>query len=80
MIGRGGVGVINIQCSNRNGHVVTSLCVDNNDELMIISKNGITIRTPVQGINIIGRNTQGVRMMKLEQGDEVVSATKIAGE
>jgi len=80
LIGRGGVGVINIQCSNRNGHVVTSLCVDNNDELMIISKNGITIRTPVQGINIIGRNTQGVRMMKLEQGDEVVSATKIAGE
>ncbi len=80
LIGRGGVGVINIQCSERNGHVVTSLCADNNDELMIISKNGITIRTPVQGINVIGRNTQGVRMMKLEDGDEVVSATKIAQE
>ncbi|MEK6886898.1 MAG: DNA gyrase subunit A [Nanoarchaeota archaeon] len=80
LIGRGGVGVINIQCSDRNGHVVTSLCVDNNDELMIISKNGITIRTPVQGINVIGRNTQGVRMMKLDDNDEVVSATKIAQE
>ena len=80
LIGRGGVGVINIQCSDRNGTVVTSLCVDNNDELMIISKNGITIRTPVQGINVIGRNTQGVKVMKLEDGDEVVSATKVAQE
>ena len=80
LISRGGIGVINIQCSDRNGKVVTSLCVDNNDELMIISKNGITIRTPAQGINIIGRNTQGVKIMKLEDGDEVVSATKIAQE
>ncbi len=80
LIGRGGVGVINIQCSDRNGSVVTSLCVDNNDELMIMSRNGITIRTPAQGISVIGRNTQGVKMMKLEEGDEVVSATKIAPE
>ncbi len=80
LIGRGGVGVINIQCSERNGTVVTSLCVDNNDELMIISKNGIAIRTPVQGINVIGRNTQGVRVMRLDEGDRVVSATKVATE
>ncbi len=80
LISRGGVGVINIQCSERNGHVVTSLCVDNNDELMIMSKNGITIRTPAQGISVIGRNTQGVRIMKLEDGDCVVSATKIIQE
>lgn len=77
LIGRGGVGVINIQCTDRNGTVVTSLCVDNNDELMIMSKNGIAIRTPVQGISVIGRNTQGVRIMKLEDADRVVSATKV---
>jgi len=80
LIGRGGVGVINIQCSDRNGGVVTSLSVSDNDELMIMSKDGITIRTPAQGINVIGRNTQGVRVMKLEEGDRVVSATKIAPE
>jgi DNA gyrase subunit A len=80
LIGRGGVGVINIQCSDRNGGVVTSLCVDKNDELMIISKNGITIRTPAEGINVIGRNTQGVRIMRLEDGDRVISATKVAAD
>lgn len=80
LIGRGGVGVINIQCTDRNGKVVTSLCVDNNDELMIMTKNGITIRTPAEGISVIGRNTQGVRIMKLEDGDSVVSSTKVASE
>lgn len=80
LISRGGVGVINIQCSERNGGVVTSMCVGNDDELMIMSKNGITIRTPAQGISVIGRNTQGVRVMKLEEGDSVVSATKIVSE
>lgn len=77
LINRGGIGVINIQCSDRNGKVVTSTCVDNNDELMIMSKNGITIRTPAQGISVIGRNTQGVRVMKLDEDDKVVSATKV---
>ncbi|MBI2138703.1 hypothetical protein HYU13_03885, partial [Candidatus Woesearchaeota archaeon] len=67
-------------CSERNGKVVAIRAVEDSDELMFISKNGITIRTPASGISIIGRNTQGMRMMRLEEGDKVVAAAKIAGE
>ncbi|MBI2575748.1 DNA gyrase subunit A [Candidatus Woesearchaeota archaeon] len=80
LITRGGVGVINILCSERNGNVVAVKAVDESDELMFISKNGITIRTPVSGISVIGRATQGVRLMKLEPGDKVVAAAKIVGD
>ena len=80
LITRGGVGVINILCSERNGNVVAVKAVDEHDELMFISKNGITIRTPVSGISVIGRATQGVRLMKLEPGDKVVAAAKIVGD
>ena len=55
-------------------------CVSDNDEIMVITKSGITIRTPVSGISIIGRNTQGVRIMRLEQGDEIVSVTRVEKE
>ena len=78
LIGRGGSGVINIQCSDRNGDVIGVLIVKEGDEIMLISQQGICIRMPVSGISVIGRNTQGVRLMKLEESDKVVSATKIA--
>jgi len=77
---RGGVGVRNILCSERNGNVVVVNSVKDNDDLIFISKNGIVIRTNAKGISIIGRNTQGVRVMKLEQGDKLVSAAKIINE
>ncbi|MFH1510602.1 MAG: DNA gyrase subunit A, partial [Candidatus Woesearchaeota archaeon] len=77
LIGRGGSGVINIQCSERNGKVVSVLSATQDDELMIISQNGIAIRMPVIDISEIGRNTQGVRLMKLEESDKVVAAAKI---
>jgi len=80
LIGRGGKGVINIQCSERNGEVVAVDSVTDEDEIMIISQSGIVIRMPCKGISIIGRNTQGVRLMKLDEKDKVVSATKIARE
>jgi DNA gyrase subunit A len=80
LIRRGGKGVINIQATDRNGKVVAVMDVDDEDEIMLISQSGIIIRTPVKGISVIGRNTQGVRMMKLEQGDKVVAAAKIARE
>jgi DNA gyrase subunit A len=80
LINRGGVGVINIITSERNGDVVTILSVDEKDECMIITKMGIAIRTEACGISVIGRNTQGVRIMKLREGDKVVSATKVAKE
>ncbi len=78
-IARGGIGVINIQCTNRNGKVVATKTVDENDEVMFISQKGIVIRTPVQGISVIGRNTQGVRIMKMESGDKVIDCAKIVG-
>jgi DNA gyrase subunit A len=77
LINRGGKGVRNIICSSRNGRVTSVRSVDENDEIMIISKNGILIRTSVQGINVIGRNTQGVRIMNLKPGDKVISVAKI---
>ncbi|GIU69403.1 MAG: DNA gyrase subunit A [Candidatus Woesearchaeota archaeon] len=76
-ISRGGKGVRNILCSERNGKVVSVLAVNDTDEIMLISKKGILIRTECSQISSIGRNTQGVRLMKLSQGDKAVSMTKI---
>ncbi len=77
---RGGVGVRNIVCSERNGAVVAVKSVTSNDDLMFISRSGITIRTPAKGISVIGRATQGMRLMKLSEGDVVVAAAKIIKE
>lgn len=76
-ISRGGKGVRNILCSERNGKVVAILAVKDDDEAMLISRKGILIRTECSQISSIGRNTQGVRLMKLSSGDKAVSMTKI---
>ncbi|MGM5482754.1 MAG: DNA gyrase subunit A [Nanobdellota archaeon] len=78
LVNRGGVGVKNIICSERNGPVVTIKTVSNDDEVMFISRKGIMIRTTIEGISVIGRNTQGVRLMKISKDDNVVAAAKIA--
>ncbi len=80
IINRGGSGVISIQCSERNGKVVSICNVTDNDDLIFISKKGIVIRVPASDISVIGRNTQGVRIMKLEDKDRIVSAVKVAKE
>lgn len=80
LINRGGSGVINIQCSERNGKVVSICDVAENGDIIFISKNGIVIRCPAADISVIGRNTQGVRIMKLEDNDKVVSAVKVPTE
>jgi DNA gyrase subunit A len=80
LISRGGVGVINIKITDKNGSVVGIASVIDEDELMLISQNGVLIRTPVKGISVIGRNTQGVRVMKLEENDKVISLAKIIPE
>lgn len=77
---RGGIGVRNIICSERNGNVVSIKSVSDEDDLMFVTKNGITIRIPAKYISVIGRNTQGARIMKLEENDKVVSAAKIIKE
>lgn len=80
LINRGGQGVRNIVCSPRNGNVVAVLCVDGSEEIMLSTKKGIMIRTPVESIRVIGRNTQGVRVMNLRDGDAVVACAKILDE
>lgn len=80
LIHRGGSGVINIQCSERNGKAVSIKSVKDQDGVMFISKNGIVIRTMAKDISVIGRNTQGVRLMNLDPGDKVVGAAKIVEE
>ncbi len=77
LISRGGKGVINIQTTERNGDVVAIKTVKDNDEIMVVSKNGIVIRTPVTDIPNISRNTQGVRIMRLKEGDKVSTVEKI---
>ena len=79
-ISRGGKGVINIITSERNGKVVAVSSVRDDQDVMLISKNGVTIRTPTTGISVIGRNTQGVRLMRLESGDRVVACTIVERE
>jgi len=76
--GRGGLGLINIKTTERNGKVVALKAVKNDDDLMMITANGIIIRTGLEEVRAIGRNTQGVRLIKLDPGDKLVAAEKIA--
>jgi len=75
---RGGVGIINIQTSDRNGKVVGIAYVSDDDELMIISQQGMIIRMRAGDVRAIGRATQGVRLIEMEEGDAVVGIAKLA--
>ncbi|MBI2140851.1 DNA gyrase subunit A [Candidatus Woesearchaeota archaeon] len=77
LISRGGSGVINIQTSDRNGPVAAIASVTDNDDIIIVSKSGNIVRIAAKGISEIGRNTQGVTLMRLEPGDSVVSIAKV---
>ncbi len=74
---RHGKGVTNIRTSERNGYVVSIHAVSDEDELMIITVNGLIIRLPVRDLRPIGRNTQGVRLINLGEGDRVIDVSKI---
>jgi DNA gyrase subunit A len=71
--GRGGKGIIDIKTTDRNGAVVGVSQVSDTDEIVIITNKGMLIRTRVSEVSVIGRNTQGVRMITLESADEKVS-------
>ncbi|MEX0708861.1 MAG: DNA gyrase subunit A [Woeseia sp.] len=75
--GRGGQGVIAIQTTDRNGRTVGALQVHEDDEIMLISSSGTLVRTPVADISIIGRNTQGVRLIRMEAGQRLVGLARI---
>jgi DNA gyrase subunit A len=78
--GRGGKGIIDIRTTDRNGPVVNLLAVRETDEVMMITKDGQIVRTKVDGISVIGRNTQGVRCIALNEGDKLVSVALIPNE
>ena len=75
--GRGGQGVIAIQTTERNGRTVGAVLVGEDDEIMLISSNGTLVRTPVDDISIQGRNTQGVRLIRVEEGQRLVGVARI---
>jgi DNA gyrase subunit A len=74
---RGGKGVISIKTTERIGMLVSIRCVYDSEDLMIITSRGQIIRLPIKGIPIIGRNTQGVRLIRLNKGDRVADVARI---
>jgi DNA gyrase subunit A len=74
---RGGKGVITIKTSERNGKVVALLLVEEDDNVMLMTDAGKLIRIPVNGVSVISRNTQGVKLIDIEEGEAVVGAARI---
>ena len=75
--GRGGQGVIALQTTERNGAMVAALQVRTDEEIMLISSSGTLVRTPVDQVSIVGRNTQGVRLIRLDDGERLAGVESI---
>jgi len=78
--GRGGQGVVSIQVNERNGDVIGAALVGEDDEIMLISDGGTLVRTRVSEISVLGRNTQGVRLIGLSKGEKLVGVEPIVEE
>src|SRR5262249_47171559 len=78
--GRGGAGHPAVEMSDRNGQVVASFPVGHRDQIMLVTDRGQLIRCPVTDIRIAGRKTQGVVLFKVEEGEKVVSVTRLSDE
>ncbi len=78
--GRGGQGVISIQVNDRNGNVVGASLVNEEDEVILISDQGTLVRIPVSEVSVIGRNTQGVRLINLSTGEKLVGLNVVLPE
>jgi len=76
---RGGQGMISMQTSERNGAVVGATLVNETDEIMLITSGGVLVRTKVDEISIVGRNTQGVRVIRLDKKEKVVGVDRVDG-
>jgi DNA gyrase subunit A len=75
---RGGKGIINVKTTERNGSVVAVPYVTDDDEVMVITAQGMILRLEVKDFNILGRVTQGVRLIDVDEGDHVVAVAKLA--
>ena len=76
---RGGVGVRSIVTSERNGNVVGALCVTDDDGMVMMSSTGQTVRISMRDLRVLGRNTQGVKLANLKEGDYLVVIQKLEG-
>jgi DNA gyrase subunit A len=74
---RGGKGIINIKTNARNGHCIGMRTVRENEEVVCVSSQGMVVRTPVSDISVIGRNTQGVRVIRLQEDDSFVAVAVV---
>jgi len=77
---RGGKGVKTINITEKTGKLIAIQNVSDRNDLMIINKSGITIRMPVEEMRVMGRNTQGVRLINLKNGDSIAAVTRVEGE
>lgn len=77
---RAGKGIITIKTTPKVGHMVALLEVVDNDDLMIITSRGVLIRQPVSSIRSIGRNTQGVKLIRLDESDHIAAVTRVQEE
>jgi DNA gyrase subunit A len=77
---RGGKGVITVKTSDRNGKLIAMKEVNDNDELVIITTGGMVIRQSVAELRIMGRNTQGVRLIRLNEGDDIADIARVMPE
>ncbi len=75
--GRGGSGIINLKVTERNGPVVGMMRVDEDDQLIVITQKGMIIRMNLEDIKVIGRATQGVKVINTKEGDKVVAVAKL---
>src|SRR5258708_29020438 len=77
---RCGKGIITVHRTDKTGDAVSLMEVQPDDELMLITKQGVAIRMPVKGIRVAGRNTQGVRLVNLEPNDLVMDVARVVPE
>jgi DNA gyrase subunit A len=77
---RGGKGVITVKTSERNGKLIAMKEVNDNDELVIITTGGMVIRQSVAELRVMGRNTQGVRLIRLNEGDDIADIARVMPE
>ena len=74
---RAGLGLIDIKAGSRNGHVVGAIQVTDGDRVMLVTDTGRAIQIPADGISVVGRNTMGVRLMRIEEDESVVSIARL---
>ena len=77
---RGGKGIIGIQSSERNGKVISAHAVHEDESLIMVTAQGMMVRSPIRDVRVIGRNTQGVRLINLADDDTLVSASAVEAE